>query len=804
MQDNPPATSKEGTIILACPACKKPLQCSNQLVGKQVRCPACKTPVAVRTPAPQPPPDKTVPDPPLATPMKMLVHCPSCQMKLQLAREHAGKKISCPSCKKAFVAPSATAPVKPPPLNSAASEFETLGNSKPDTTPPHESPGEPWTAFLGPAQAPDELGRLGQYRVLRVLGKGGMGVVFSAEDPLLQRPVALKVMLPTIAAHESARQRFLREARSAAAVRHDHVVTIHQVGEDRGVPFLAMEFLEGEPLDAQLRRLGRLPLADAVRIAHQTAEGLAAAHAQGLIHRDVKPANIWLVGQSTRSRHRKSDLWRAGRVKILDFGLARAARDNDNLTQSGTILGTPAYMAPEQAKSRDVDARADLFSLGCVLYHMLTGQQPFAGDDVYAVLLALALHEPPPPHVCDPFIPRPLSDLVMKLLAKDPNQRHNNASEVAESLELIAEDRTAELHISRAPAPPPATRGEHITSLVSGVYASLLAEGKKVAKPRRQEPTWLKPVRYAALPTTLLIGFVLLLGLLWPRSTSGTQVAAVPKDKEKINTPSGPKVTPKNITNAIGMQFVLIPGGEFKMGSPHNEPGRFYNEEQHEIGVDQFYMGVHEVSQAQYEKVMAANPSAFGPAGLGHERVKTLETARLPVENITWKQAAEFCDKLSSLPDELRNGRLYRLPTEAEWEYACRGGYPEAQATCFGERLSSFQANFNGNFPYGDTARGAFLGRPAPVGTYPANRFGLFDMHGNVAEWCANWDDSLCLTDDKLPAQINPDSTKTRGLRGGSWAVAGRGCRTASRIFAQLDDKAPYWGFRVALHVAEQ
>src|SRR5262249_37225718 len=158
----------------------------------------------------------------------------------------------------------------------------------------------------------------------------------------------------------ASRQRFLREAQATAAIEHHHIVHIYQVGEDRGVPFLAMPFLKGETLHQRLKREGRLPLAEAVRIARQMAEGLAAAHEHGLIHRDIKPANVWLETGS-------------GWVKIVDFGLARATADDVNLTKEGTIVGTPAFMAPEQARSGTVDARCDLFSLGAVLYRMCTG-----------------------------------------------------------------------------------------------------------------------------------------------------------------------------------------------------------------------------------------------------------------------------------------------------------------------------------------------------------------------------------------------------------------------------------------------
>jgi serine/threonine protein kinase len=295
----------------------------------------------------------------------------------------------------------------------------------PPTSPAFAAAGTRPHDFLGPPQASDEIGRLGPYRVLQVLGTGGMGVVFRAEDPQLQRPVALKAMLPLIAANPANRQRFLREARAAAAITHDHIVTIFQVGEDRGLPFLAMQLLQGESLEDRVRRERKLPVAEIVRIGREVADGLAAAHAHGLVHRDIKPGNIWLEGNR-------------GRVKILDFGLARPATDAVKLTQSGAIVGTPAYMAPEQARADQVDARADLFSLGCVLYRMSTGTVPFRGDDMIALLAALALDTPTSPREVNPEIPAALSDLVMHLLAKNPADRPESATVVIEALDVIA------------------------------------------------------------------------------------------------------------------------------------------------------------------------------------------------------------------------------------------------------------------------------------------------------------------------------------------------------------------------------
>ncbi len=379
--------------------------------------------------------------------------CPGCGQKLKVKDELAGKKGKCPHCQQAVPVPAAPvhqaaaasggkpadARTLPPPATPAAqpgarprspsaeSEQPTCGGRLPEgatLSPPAAGVNPEHYDFLGPAERPDELGRLGSYRIFKVLGAGGMGVVFLGEDVQLERKLAIKAMLPALAASESARQRFLREAKTAAAIEHDHIVPIFQVGQDRGVPFIAMPFLKGEPLDERLRRQGVLPLAEILRIGRETARGLAAAAQAGLIHRDIKPANLWLEGAE-------------GRVKILDFGLARAAGDNSQLTQTGAIMGTPAYMAPEQARGETVTARCDVFSLGCVLYKMSTGLQPFKGTDPVSTLMAVAMEQPIPPLELNPGIPRELSDLVMKLLEKDPDRRPASAAEVVRTLEVL-------------------------------------------------------------------------------------------------------------------------------------------------------------------------------------------------------------------------------------------------------------------------------------------------------------------------------------------------------------------------------
>jgi WD40 repeat protein/serine/threonine protein kinase len=297
--------------------------------------------------------------------------------------------------------------------------------------------------FLSPPQGAGEIGRLSHYRILKVLGVGGMGMVFLAEDLLLKRLVALKAMKPAVAGRASYRQRFLREAQLAAAFTHDYIVTIHQVGEDNGVPFLVMPFLQGETLEQRQQREHLLSPAEVLRIAREIAQGLAAAHEHGLMHRDIKPGNIWLEGDR-------------GRVKILDFGLAREVEANVQFTHAGTIVGTPAYMAPEQARGEALDVRADLFSLGAVLYGLCTGDRPFKGLTAAATLLAVQQDSPLPPRQLNAKVPSALSDLVMHLLAKERTQRPPSAQAVVEALKQI------ERGVSSGPAllPPPVPRGQ--------------------------------------------------------------------------------------------------------------------------------------------------------------------------------------------------------------------------------------------------------------------------------------------------------------------------------------------------------
>lgn len=280
-------------------------------------------------------------------------------------------------------------------------------------------------SFLSPSDDPAYIGQLHHFQIARVLGRGGMGIVLEAFDTHLQRNVAIKVLNPQLQDNDVARQRFCREGRAAAAISHEHVVAMHQVAKhtDDGITYLVMQMINGETLDKVLGRDVPLPPQEVARIGMQVAAGLSAAHARGMVHRDIKPANILIESETNR-------------VKLTDFGLARS-NDDVKLTQTGMVTGTPLYMSPEQAMGTTSDERSDLFSLGAVMYEMATGISPFAAPTAVGVMKRIMDETPAAPRKLNPQITRPLSDLIMSLMSKQPENRPESASEVARVLASI-------------------------------------------------------------------------------------------------------------------------------------------------------------------------------------------------------------------------------------------------------------------------------------------------------------------------------------------------------------------------------
>ena len=275
--------------------------------------------------------------------------------------------------------------------------------------------------YLEPSAAPDSIGRLGDIEIQEIIGRGGMGVVLKGYQPELKRLVAVKVLAPQLAVSAASRKRFAREAQATAAILHPNVMPILAVQSVGRLPFIVMPHVVCESLQQRIDRIGPMELLDILRVGMQTAKGLAAAHAQGLVHRDVKPANVLLeVGVE--------------KVILTDFGLARAI-DDASITRTGVIAGTPLYMSPEQSRGEPVDARSDLFSLGSVLYTLATGRAPFRAESTYGILRRLTEETPRPLRQISPQLPSWFEMIIHKLLAKQPAERFRTASHVAELLE---------------------------------------------------------------------------------------------------------------------------------------------------------------------------------------------------------------------------------------------------------------------------------------------------------------------------------------------------------------------------------
>jgi serine/threonine protein kinase len=409
--------------------------------------------------------------------------------------------------------------------------------------------------------------KLGPFKLLKPLGRGGMGVVFLAEDTQLGRRAAVKVMRPEMTAYDPrAYERFLREARAAAAVRHDHVVTVYQVGEENGVPYLAMELLRGSSLSAYLEKNPAPTVASATRLGREVAEGLAAAHAKGLVHRDIKPGNIWLEAPN-------------GRVKLLDFGLARPAGPDvpgpERLTGSGLVVGTPGYMSPEQARGETLDERTDLFSLGVVLYLLCTGKEPFAGSNPTAVLTALAVDRQKPARELNPKVPDALSGLIDRLLEKKPADRPESAAEVAKALRLIERGQLPPA-APAAPATPLPTAQAEAPTFAMGQPTQAAAEP---GRPTEREPERLKPRRTGARrkkrkpvrAAWLIAGFAglipVLIGGTWLIARDGRPAETkAPEVKPAAAKPAGTQTTPAATQTTVPP--VVYPPPPPKMGFP--------------------------------------------------------------------------------------------------------------------------------------------------------------------------------------------------------------------------------------------
>ncbi|WLD15330.1 bifunctional serine/threonine-protein kinase/formylglycine-generating enzyme family protein [Planctellipticum variicoloris] len=679
--------------------------------------------------------------------------------------------------------------------------------------------------YLKSAERPGWLGRLGHYEIEAILGRGAFGIVAKAFDEKLHRVVAIKLMNPELAATSPPRQRFLREARTAAAVMHENIVAIHAV-EEEPIPYLVMECIRGQTLQQRMDARGPFETQEILRIGQQVAAGLAAAHGAKLIHRDIKPSNILLAGGS------------AERAKISDFGLARAV-DDATMTSSGLIAGTPMYMAPEQARGETLDHRADLFSLGSVLYQMASGRPPFRAANTVAVLKRVCEDTPRPLDDVLPGIPGWLETIIFKLLEKKREDRYQTAQELADLLARCESELQHQGQVTCVKGSPrvaetrnfpPARstdRGARwkpiggVLTVTAVIGFALMNSGKKTSQLDTTSPRTPSPIKDTAVKPPETIGWQ-----GWPADAPAPAVAPFDAAQAKKHQEDWAKYLQIEVeyTNTLGMKFVLIPPAEFTMGSTPEEIAaalknadpndklqdqRIKSEApQHTVILTQpIYLGVNEVTQAEYEKVMGVNPSYFSPMGAGKNAIAGLETAEHPVEMVSWNDAAEFCTRLSKqeklAPFYFRSGRTitpldgtgYRLPSEAEWEFACRAG--TAEKYWIGGKDEDL-------LPAGWFVKNSG-DRTHAAGELKANPFRLSDMHGNIWEWVQDgWDAASDRQFHEKPAvdPISPFSAGSKRVyRGGSWHHSASDCRSSNRLTNVPAFRNYYLGFRVSLVV---
>jgi serine/threonine protein kinase len=472
-------------------------------------------------------------------------------------------------------------PPAPPPStdqvsDTASGALEVTGNL------PADAPGATRRTVPGapvpPAPEGDALPAIGGYTVVRKLGEGGMGVVYLAEDVKLNRKVAIKIMRPEFAGNKLDRDRFEREARAAARVEHDNIVPVLHVGEAAdGTPFIVMPFLRGEALDARLKRDPAASLGFVLKVAREAADGLAAAHAQDLIHRDIKPGNIWLEGDPTST----DPAQQIRRCKILDFGLARSVnRDDAQVTASGAILGTPAYMAPEQARGEKADHRADLFSLGVTLYRAATGRLPFDGPTPMAVLIALTTETQISVSVLAPHLPQALADLIDRLMCKAPSGRPQSAAEVSAAVRQIVQELKAKhasaLPTVRASAPPPVPQ-----DLIAGAEPAEASSSRPVeltddelTESEPEAPPHGAPRGRLRWIVAAVVGVFVLVSLGWwivdpfgsREPADAAKNEAPPGNSDPLKQTAPPKDVPTNFAaERKAAEFVVACGGRLRI-----------------------------------------------------------------------------------------------------------------------------------------------------------------------------------------------------------------------------------------------
>ncbi|HEX5443740.1 MAG TPA: bifunctional serine/threonine-protein kinase/formylglycine-generating enzyme family protein [Pirellulales bacterium] len=613
---------------------------------------------------------------------------------------------------------------------------------------------------------------LGNYVLLDTLGAGGMGRVFKARHRRLERIVALKTLSEQAAADDESIARFRREAWAVAQLAHPNIVAAYDADEADGIHFLVMEFVDGPNLSDLVRRRGPLPIDEAARYTLDAARGLSYAHAQGFVHRDVKPSNLVLDA--------------SGLVKLLDLGLARSAtapNTGAELTLAGDVVGTAEYMAPEQAfDTRSVDARADIYSLGATIYRLVTGELMYRAETPLRLIAAHREQPIPLLSARRDDVPRWLETLYKKMVAKEPDDRPQTMDEVVSALDkrrspsrrkaarTAADDSLSGLSAQPVPVPVLAEIGDSGEDLVVCNPVSQPTH-RAAVDDSSESPSQPRIPPLAAL-TALAAAIALIVLLSWKESTGvvAGNARSAPRTAELVEQWSRYLNAAATETNSLGMQFVLIPPGEFTPAGDDASPAS-------PIEVARpFYCGAHEVTVGQFRRFVEETGYRAGERSSAFDSLPSpafAQSDRHPAVNIGPADALAFCDWLSR-----REGVPYRLPTEDEWEHACRAG--GQGSWWFGDDPAPL-ARYAWYSPHSGS-------RTHQVGLLEPNPFGLYDLLGNAAEWCLARPDDVAV------------STAFAGhvLRGGGWsASAAAQLHASARAACPRSGRASITGFRV-------
>ncbi len=587
---------------------------------------------------------------------------------------------------------------------------------------------------------------LDRYRALRILGKGGFGRTFLAVDQ--SKPAnnfcVIKQFLPDIKSKkglQKAAELFKREAmRLNELGKHNQIPELLGFFNQESRQYLIQEFIDGEDLSKELQRKGVFNEQQIRELLNDMLAVLQFVHAKHVIHRDIKPENII---------RRKQD----GKLVLVDFGAAKEAEGVDP-SVTGTIIGSAAYIAPEQAVGKPQFA-SDLYSLGTTCLHLLTNIEP---TELFDVAEGEWIWRE---YLEDNDINYELSRVLDKLVEGATKRRFQTVEEVLQSLS------------GRGVAP-----SIRKTTSIRKTKGSAVHRHSRVDN--RQRSAKVATKKTSARDLDLKIAEYIFLTLKQNDSVIINKKSPLKTSKHKGKA----KYITIDLGKGITMDLMGIPGGKYLMGSPENEPERANDEgPQHSVSIRPFLMGKYPVTQAQWKAIMKNNPSRF------------TEDEENPVERVSWFDCINFCVRLSE-----KLGREFRLPTEAEWEYACRA----KTTTPFfcGETITTELANYNGEYTYGIEKEGEYRHKTTKVGSFSPNRFGLYDLHGNVAEWCEDtWHDNYQEAPSNGDSWVEEDNSVERVLRGGSWLHLPGSCRSSQRLSSTENSKSDAFGFRIASSV---